>query len=311
MSVNTKKNKRGGRGSSDEDLACLKKKLNTADDIDDAIEMLEDTQQEPSLLEIKTILIDIQIQLSSITKDNLELKNEIEQLKNLVRNQGNDLDELRKSVNFNDNDINQLKQSIKKIGDEKKQLQDKVLTANNSLNATREKLQQQVEESRHLEEELDNLEQYSRKNSLEIHGVPQDAYTSTEHVVIKVAEALNITVEPEDIEILHKIYRGKAIIAKFVNHKVKCKLYKERTKLKSVKLSDILPSYPATSSRNHRIYLNENLTIRRKHILEEANRRKRDGTLFSVWTLDGKIFVKTSPTGNTSKILSVDDLDNL
>lgn len=139
MSVNTKKNKRGGRGSTDEDLACLKKKLNTADDITDAIEMLEDKQQEPSLLEIKTILIDIQIQLSSITKDNLELKNEIEQLKNLVRNQGNDLDELRKSVNFNDNDINQLKQSIKKIGDEKKQLQDKVLTANSSLNATREK----------------------------------------------------------------------------------------------------------------------------------------------------------------------------
>ena len=40
--------------------------------------------------------------------------------------------------------------------------------------------------------------------------MPQDAYTSTEHVVIKVAEALNITVEPEDIEISRKIYRGKA-----------------------------------------------------------------------------------------------------
>ena len=38
------------------------------------------------------------------------------------------------------------------------------------------------------------------------------------------AEALNITVELEDIEISHKICRGKAIIAKFVNHKVKCKL---------------------------------------------------------------------------------------
>ena len=71
MSLNKKKNKRGGRGSIDEDLACWKKKLNTADD---AIELLEDQQQEPSLMEIKTILIDIQIQLSSITKDNLELK---------------------------------------------------------------------------------------------------------------------------------------------------------------------------------------------------------------------------------------------
>ena len=59
-----------------------------AEGIDDAIEMLPDQQQEPSLMEIKTILIDIQIQLSPIRKDNLELKNEIEQVKNLVRNQG-------------------------------------------------------------------------------------------------------------------------------------------------------------------------------------------------------------------------------
>ena len=151
MSTNKTKNKRGGRGSNDEDLVCPKKKL--ADDIEDAIEVLEEQQQEPRLMEIKTILIDIRIQVFSIGKDNLELKNIIEQLKNLVRSQGNDLDELRKSVNFNDNDINQLKQATQKIEEEK------MLSANNSLKATREKLQQQVEESRHLEEELDNLEQ--------------------------------------------------------------------------------------------------------------------------------------------------------
>ena len=127
----------------------FEEEIEQADDIDDAIELLEDQQQKSSLMEIKTTLIDIQTQQPSITKDNLELKIEIEQLKNLVRNHGNDLDELRKSVNFNDNDTNQLKQSIKTIWDEKKQLQDKVLIANNLLNATRGKLQQQVEESRH------------------------------------------------------------------------------------------------------------------------------------------------------------------
>ena len=35
------------------------------------------------------------------------------------------------------------------------------------------------------------LEQYTRKNSLEIHGIPKSAYTSTEEVVLKVANALN------------------------------------------------------------------------------------------------------------------------
>ena len=64
-------------------------------------------------------------------------------------------------------------------------------------------LENQREETKRLSEE-----QYSRKNSVEIHGILQDAYTNTEQVVIKLAEALNITVQPEDIEISHKINKG-------------------------------------------------------------------------------------------------------
>ena len=65
---------------------------------------------------------------------------------------------------------------------------------------------------------------------MEYHKMP----TNSEQVVIKLAEALNITVEPEDIEVSHKINKGKAIIAKFVNHKAKARLYKERTNQKDV-----------------------------------------------------------------------------
>ena len=42
----------------------------------------------------------------------------------------------------------------------------------------------------------DRLEQYTRKNSLEIHGVPERAYESPEEVVIKIAEALEVPVHP-------------------------------------------------------------------------------------------------------------------
>ena len=62
-----------------------------------------------------------------------------------------------------------------------------------------------MEESDRLRWEHDDLEQYSRKNSLEIHGIPQDAYSDIEAALFKVAEPLNITIEPEDIEISHKI----------------------------------------------------------------------------------------------------------
>ena len=52
------------------------------------------------------------------------------------------------------------------------------------LASTKKKLNKESEETERLNEEVDNLEQYTRKNSLEIHGIPEDAYTSTEDVVI-------------------------------------------------------------------------------------------------------------------------------
>ena len=65
-------------------------------------------------------------------------------------------------------------------------------TLKEELDSTREKLNDQVEESNRFDEIYDELEQYSRKNSLEIIGVPENAYEITEELVIRVGEALNV-----------------------------------------------------------------------------------------------------------------------
>ena len=152
-----------------------------------------------------------------------------------------------------------------------------------------------------LECSLDTLEQYSRQNSLEIHGIPENLYPSTQDAVIKVAEAaLNVTIVPSDIAICHKLKRSKGpqpILVKFLRHQ----LYRERTKLKNVKISDIYPSYSFSVDR--RIFILGNLTTYRRELVAEANRRRRDGTLLSIWTLDSKIYVKTSPEGTPKKII--------
>ena len=72
------------------------------------------------------------------------------------------------------------------------------------LRALREKFNKQKSATDELYESLDDLEQYSRKNSLEIHGVPVDLYTSAEDVVIKLSELLNEPVRGEDIDITQK-----------------------------------------------------------------------------------------------------------
>ena len=92
---------------------------------------------------------------------------------------------------------------------------------------------------------------------------------------------------------------------------MKSKLYKERTKLKDVKIKDLFPSYPSNAQERQRIFINENLTAYRRRIMKEANKRRQEGTLLSVWSLDGKIFVKTSPYGSPVRIFSEEDLDQL
>ena len=117
---------------------------------------------------------------------------------------------------------------------------------------------------------------------------------------------------PQDIEISHKLNNkgNKAIIAKFINHKVKSNLYRARTKLKSIRMTDLFPgSSYATTTEANRIYINENLTAYRKRIM--ASEKRRDGELLSVWSLDGIIFVKTSPAGRPIKISEPEDLDHL
>ena len=72
-------------------------------------------------------------------------------------------------------------------------------------------------------------------------------------------------------------------------------MYKERTKLKHVRVSDLYPnSTAATVVKSGRLYLNENLTFYRRDILKQANQKHKDGLLTAVWSMDGK---KTSPEG--------------
>ena len=149
---------------------------------------------------------------------------------------------------------------------------------------------------------------------MEILGVPEGAYTSTDEVVIRIGEAINVDIKPEDIEISHKLKRKttKLVIVKFVSHKVKFLLYKARTKLKKVKTSDVFPSYVSASREDQRIFINENLTKKnRRELFWKANKMKKDNMITSTWTMDGKIFVKTSPSEAPVRIHCDEDFDDL
>lgn len=45
--------------------------------------------------------------------------------------------------------------------------------------------------------------------------------------------------------------------------------------------------------------------------MRETNQMRKDGMLSKVWSMDGKIYVKTSPEDAVQRIHSQEDLDNL
>ena len=289
MESNNRKNKRGARGSIEEETN-IAKRSNMADC--EEVEELDASSSEPSLSDIKEMLVDITTTVTAILQDNQQLKEEIKELKAALNNNKRETEKLKIQLT-----------KAEKAND----------TLHNELKQTRHKLKEQIEETNRLDEIYDDLEQYSRKNALEIVGVPESAYESTEEVAIRLGEAVNITIKPEDIEISHKLRRknSKSVIVKFLSHKVKTRLYKARTKLKGLKVSDIFPSYANASLQEQRTYINENLTDYRRELFWKANQKKKDNMIISAWTIDGKLFVKTSPDGAPIRIYGEEDLQDL
>ena len=121
---------------------------------------------------------------------------------------------------------------------------------------------------------------------------------------------------PEDINISHKI-KSKgvgSILVKFQSHKAKSRLYKARTKLKNIRVTDVYPNASTATLvmvGQGRIFINENLTTFREDLLKKASDKRKDGIVFSVWSLDRKIFVKTSPEGDPIRIYEQSDLEDL
>ena len=179
------KHKRGERGSVEEEQQSLKR-ANMADEEEvcstndkevpntDSEETVQQRTniEETSLSELKEMLVDIQITVSDILRQKSKLTNEVTELWSAFHQQKTELTAVKTTLS------KMMKQ------------QDDLET---ELVAARKRISEQEDEIVELYDLQDDLEQYTRKNSLEIHGVPESAYTSTEEVVLKLAGAIKTT----------------------------------------------------------------------------------------------------------------------
>ena len=117
--------------------------------------------------------------------------------KTLKRIEGNtsklldDNKNLKASLEFSQAEIKELKESNKK-------LMTRIQALEKQESLTNKKLQD-------LEEKCDDIEQYSRKFNLEIHGIPEEEDEDVGQIILQVATKIDADVREEDIDICHRL----------------------------------------------------------------------------------------------------------
>ena len=211
-------------------------------------------------------------------------------------------EELKQSIEFNNNELESIKQENKKLKDEESSLK-------KSLRETKDDVDTLYEDLGTAISQLDDLEQYTRKYNLEIHGIAETTDESIAENIIKLGKVVKVHISPNDIDICHRMetrYSSgpKPIIVRFKSHKKKSELYKTKKHLKSVSLSQY---FHATNV----VYINENLTTQSRKLFAKVRKFKKDNNWESAWTIDGKIFIKKSRQDQPKRILAEEDLRNI
>ncbi|GFS24935.1 hypothetical protein ElyMa_007015000 [Elysia marginata] len=88
--------------------------------------------------------------------------------------------------------------------------------------------------------QINNLEQYSRKKNIKLLNVkenPNETVSETERKVIEIASSIDVTLNPVDIDIAHRVgkptdNKNRPIIVRLMHLKTKSALFQNRRKLK-------------------------------------------------------------------------------
>ncbi|KAM3878477.1 protein-glutamine gamma-glutamyltransferase 2 [Diretmus argenteus] len=152
------------------------------------------------------------------------------------------------------------------------------------LKGTAEKLNELQQNYDDLIDNLDEQEQYSRRNCLIVFGVPEQKDESTTKLVCDIFKAnLKIEVLPSEIDRSHRLGRKpenpkakpRGIIIKFTKYYVRDNVFKAKRALK-----------------NSQMQILENVTTKRVKLLADLREKYKDKVTAS-WTRDGRIHLLT------------------
>ena len=173
-----------------------------------------------------------------------------------------------------------------------------------------------------LLQEINEKNQYDRRECLEIRGIPQPndgSSESTDQIVKDIGKLVDVDITDQDISVSHRQPQWKQmsygkmprrndgpppIIVKFTRN-IKERLYGARRKLSESTTSDL--GY----FEENKIYLAESLTEINRELYRACLSVKKELKFNYIWTYNGRIFLQENRESSVIHIKSKDDLDQL
>lgn len=217
----------------------------------------------------------------------------------------NDMTDLSAAVKFVSDKLDESTQLIKEVKSELSL----VKRENEDLRRKNASLTSDVNA---LKDKVRTLEQYSRKNNIEISGLPVTKDEDAFDLVKDVGISLGVEVLKNEISAAHRIPsfqsgRTPALVVQFVNRTVRDTFLKKyREKKGGISAHDVNSAFSM-----QRMYINEHLTPENKVFFAKIKSKAKEIGYSFVWCRDCKFFVRKTQGEKCVRIDSYDDLEKL
>ena len=158
-----------------------------------------------------------------------------------------------------------------------------------------------------LERQCWSNEQYSRREYLEISGIPSNTENQNlEETVLNILEKIDVTIMSENVEACHwlKSKGGqKKVIVKFSKRKDAEKVRKAKRKLKTTDLNSMNISSP--------VFINDSLCNYYKRVWSKCRKLLNGGFINGFWFTGSTLRLKlteSSPARNVSHLVDLEEL---
>ena len=135
-----------------------------------------------------------------------------------------------------------------------------------------------------IERRIAEQEQYSRRECIEIVGLPQNINgEDLENRVVETFDTAGVKVRRRDFHAIHRLKDRKTVIAKLVNRRDAIGILKNKKKLRNLTSND------KKRLNSEKIYINESLCRPYRQLLGKCNALYKRRHINSFYTINGKL----------------------